>query len=156
MKTRNQPRGQAMVEFALVIPIFLLIIFGILDLGRAVYAYSTLNNASREGARLAMVDQTLTHIEDVASAHAVGLGVSVNDVVVEYRSAEDPDVACTGTLGTSEAVGCTAIVTVNYVFTAATPLIGTIVGNIRMAGESSVVVQFPCQEPTTAQCPVGE
>jgi hypothetical protein len=76
--------------------------------------------------------------------------------LVEYRSADDPDIACPGALGTALSVGCTAVVTVNYVFTAATPLIGTIVGDIRMAGETSVVVQFACQEPSTPQCPVGE
>ena len=41
-------RGQAMVEFALIIPIFLLFVFGILDLGRAVYAYS---HPEQRGAR---------------------------------------------------------------------------------------------------------
>src|SRR5687768_7515945 len=93
-------RGQAMVEFALIIPIFLLMIFGILDLGRAVYAYSTLNNAAREGARVAAVDQTLSHIQSIASGHAVGLGLGATAVTVEYRSADDPDVPCPVAVGT--------------------------------------------------------
>jgi len=50
-------RGQAMVEFALVIPIFLLIFVALFDLGRAVFAYNTLTNAAREGVRLAIVNQ---------------------------------------------------------------------------------------------------
>lgn len=145
-----------MVEFALVIPIFLLLIFGILDLGRAVYAYSTLNNAAREGARVAHVDQTLSHIRSVASGHAVGLGLTAANVAVEYRSASDPDDPCPVAIGTKESFGCTAVVRVSYVFTAATPLIGRIVGDINMAGESSMIIQFVCQEPSTPQCPVGE
>ena|SRR5688500_6986644 len=156
LRGRDRRRGQAMVEFALIIPIFLLMIFGIIDLGRAVYAYSTLNNAAREGARVAAVDQTLTHIEDVASGHAVGLGLPVTAVTVEYRSADDPDDPCPAAAGTALAVGCTAIVRVAYVYTAATPLIGRIVGDINMAGESSMNVQFACQQPSKPQCPVGE
>ena len=79
-----------MVEFALIIPIFLLFVFGILDLGRAVYAYNTLNNAAREGARVAIVDQTLTRIQDRASSRAVGLGVAPAQVTVDYRTSPGP------------------------------------------------------------------
>jgi TadE-like protein len=49
-------RGQAMVEFALVIPIFLLMLFGLIDLARIVYANSALSQAAREGARVASVE----------------------------------------------------------------------------------------------------
>jgi Flp pilus assembly protein TadG len=47
--------GQAMVEFALVAPMFLLLLFSIIDFGRAVYYIQALNNAAREGARYAIV-----------------------------------------------------------------------------------------------------
>src|SRR6188768_107415 len=50
-------RGQALVEFALVLPIFILLLVAIFDLGRAVFAYNTLTNAAREGARIAIVNQ---------------------------------------------------------------------------------------------------
>jgi Flp pilus assembly protein TadG len=43
-------RGQSMVELALVLPILLLILFGIVDLGRVFNAYIAITNASREGA----------------------------------------------------------------------------------------------------------
>ncbi len=49
-------RGQALVEFALVLPLFLLIVFGTIDVGRFVYAHSTLSQAAREGARLGAVE----------------------------------------------------------------------------------------------------
>lgn len=50
-------RGQSMVEFALILPIFLLLVFGAVDLGRAVFYQSLLDNAVRDGARLGIVDQ---------------------------------------------------------------------------------------------------
>lgn len=48
-------RGQSMVEFALIAPIFFLIIFGILEGGRLVWTYHELNNATREALRYSMV-----------------------------------------------------------------------------------------------------
>ncbi len=47
--------GQALVEFALVLPIFLVMVFGILDMGRAVWALDVANHAAAEGARFAIV-----------------------------------------------------------------------------------------------------
>lgn len=58
-RRRDRPeasRGQALVEFALVIPIFLLMLFGLVDMARIVYFNSTLSQAAREGARLAAVE----------------------------------------------------------------------------------------------------
>ena len=53
----GRSRGQALMEFALVIPIFLLVVVALFDMGRAVFAYNTLTNAAREGARMAIVNQ---------------------------------------------------------------------------------------------------
>ncbi|HLE59087.1 MAG TPA: TadE family protein, partial [Candidatus Limnocylindria bacterium] len=53
-------RGQTLVEFALILPIFLLVLVGIFDMGRAVYAYNTISNASRQAVRLGIVDQNVT------------------------------------------------------------------------------------------------
>jgi hypothetical protein len=53
---RRSQDGQALVEFALVLPVFLLVLFGLLDVGRLVYTSSTLSQAAREGARLAAAE----------------------------------------------------------------------------------------------------
>jgi hypothetical protein len=47
--------GQAMVEFALIIIPFFLLVMGLFDLGRGIYASSVLSNAAREGARAGIV-----------------------------------------------------------------------------------------------------
>jgi hypothetical protein len=52
---RRKGRGQSLVEFALVLPIFLTLIFGILDLGRGVWALDIANHAAAEAARFAIV-----------------------------------------------------------------------------------------------------
>ena len=49
-------QGQALVEFALVAPIFFLVFFGLVDTARLVYTSSVVSQAAREGARLAAVE----------------------------------------------------------------------------------------------------
>ena len=46
--------SQALIEFALISPVLLLLLFGIIDIGRAVFYYDTLGHAAREGARAAV------------------------------------------------------------------------------------------------------
>lgn len=52
---RRPHRGQALVEFALVAPVFLLMLLAIMELGRFILAYEVANNAVREGTRYAIV-----------------------------------------------------------------------------------------------------
>jgi Flp pilus assembly protein TadG len=49
---QSKGKGQALVEFALVIPIFLLMLFGLIDGGRYVYMSNVLSQAAREAARV--------------------------------------------------------------------------------------------------------
>jgi Flp pilus assembly protein TadG len=51
-RRRPRSRGQALVEFALVIPLFLLLLAGMIDFGIGLYSYMTVQNAARDGARL--------------------------------------------------------------------------------------------------------
>jgi hypothetical protein len=48
-------KGNAVLEFALILPLLLLILFGITEFGRAIMTTNVLNSAAREGARLAAV-----------------------------------------------------------------------------------------------------
>ena len=54
-------RGSELVEMAIVVPIFVLLLMGIMDFGYLFQRYEILQNAAREGARLAVVDDTLTN-----------------------------------------------------------------------------------------------
>ena len=73
---RNE--GQSLVEFAFIIPILLVIMMGILDFARAYNVNQVVTNASREGARVAILsgsaagDVTTTVITYTASANLVG------------------------------------------------------------------------------------
>jgi hypothetical protein len=52
---RRSERGQSLVEFAFVIPLLVILVFGIIDFGMALRAYITVTQATREGARYASV-----------------------------------------------------------------------------------------------------
>jgi Flp pilus assembly protein TadG len=67
----QRSRGQSLVEFALVLPVFMLLLFGLIDMGRYVYMNSTLSQAAREGARVAAVEAFWIGRAD-ASCGAIG------------------------------------------------------------------------------------
>jgi Flp pilus assembly protein TadG len=72
-----------MVEFALLLPLFLLIIGGIVDGGRAFFRQIELTNAAREGARAAVVSTaTIAQIQSRAQAAAPGIVITVDPVVL--------------------------------------------------------------------------
>jgi len=85
MKLFKREDGAALVEFALVISLLFLIIFGIIEFGRIFNAQITVTQAAREGARLGVV--TSTDIEDTvkerAASVAASIGVEESDVNVE-------------------------------------------------------------------------
>ena len=86
-RRRARRRGQALVEFALVIPIFLLILAGILDFGVLLFSRMTVINAAREGARVATtMTETPQNIPGAVqarvSAAADGLSVTVTPTCV--------------------------------------------------------------------------
>jgi Flp pilus assembly protein TadG len=55
-RLRNEERGASLVEFALIFPLLILVLFGIMEAGWAFSQSVEVRNAAREGARLAVVD----------------------------------------------------------------------------------------------------
>ena len=108
--SRRDAKGQSLVELALILPIFLMLIIGLFDVGRAVYAYNTVANAARSAARVAIVDQDLDTVRGAAKEQGVALGLKDSDITF---------VDC----GTQY---CLLEITVSWDFDPATPLIGNI------------------------------
>jgi Flp pilus assembly protein TadG len=151
-------RGQTLVEFALVLPLFVLILVGLFDVGRAVFYTSTLNNAAREASRWGVTDQTPAHIQAVAEQHAVALNVDGTDpsqVEVLFFEA-DGTTPCASLGAVAAAFNCIVQVRVMYDYSPAVPLIGNIVGDITLSGESSFRIENSCHEPDQPSCPLGD
>lgn len=68
MKLNKDRQGQGAVEFALFIPILVLVVFGALELGRAFFAYIAVANAAREGTRVFTFRPDVTTITNVNTA----------------------------------------------------------------------------------------
>jgi Flp pilus assembly protein TadG len=107
--------GAAAVEFALLLPLLLLLLFGIIDFGRALNAQITLTQAAREGARLAALGNTTAGVDSGTIAAGTGLNLS------------DSNVSVTSACPSNFAPGSNAIVTVTYSFAFVTP-VGAIAG----------------------------
>jgi len=80
---RRQRRGAAAVEFAVVAPVFVLLVFGMIEFGRMVMVQQMLTNAAREGARLGVIEgNTSNDVETrvdnyLAAANITGATVGV-------------------------------------------------------------------------------
>ena len=135
-RSAERARGQSLVEFALTLPIFLLVVFGLIDLGRAVYVNNSLAEAARDGARYGSV-QARTWNESRRD--------SVEDWILGRLDAV-PDATATVACAESRAdYGCTVedilTVTVTSNVEMITPIIGQIIGPLSLEGRSQAIVQ---------------
>ena len=120
MCTGNREKGASAVEFALVLPVLMLILFGIIEFGFILYDKAVVTNASREGARRGIV-----YLEDDTGAT---IGVSADDIrttAVNYCASYLVSLG-TGTAavlpppqvsGNCAVKGSSLTVTVNYPYT---------------------------------------
>jgi Flp pilus assembly protein TadG len=131
--------GQAMAEFAIVLPVLLIILLAVFDVGRLVFAYNDITNAARNGARVAIVDQTANKARDTAISSA-GLGLKNSQVQVTYLTDD-----LSGTCPSPYELGCVAKVAVSYDWQAITPLIGNILGPITVTTDTTLPIEriFP-------------
>lgn len=128
MKKKNC-KGQALVETALVLPIILLILLGIIDFGLMFNNYLMVSNASREGARTAAVGATDSEITTLVGDVADTLDASHLTVTITpsqaYRKKGDE-----------------VIVTVDYDYNMITPIISSIVpGPFHLSSKSVMRVE---------------
>lgn len=130
-------RGVAMVETAVVMLVFLMIVLGTIELGRAVWYYTTLGYAAREGTRFATVNGSASGtlpgprltsdvtplVQARVVAAATGLDLTAANVSVAWAPDNKPGSAVT--------------VTVSKNFVPATPFIGA----INMSRASTLVIE---------------
>ena len=76
-KFKNNENGQTLVEFALILPILLLLVMGIIQFGIIFSAQIGITNAAREGARAAAVGYSVTEVQNTVS-NTVGSHISFN------------------------------------------------------------------------------
>jgi TadE-like protein len=151
-RRRGHRRAQALTEFALVLPIFLLILLGLFDVGRGVFIYNGLTNAAREAARLAIVNQDPTMVEQRAQDMAFGTEITniaspTKPLVRFFRSQPNANDIEGNPQCSPVVVGCIAVIVANSTWTPITPIIGNIIGPIDLEAKSELSVELVCPNP---------
>jgi len=150
---RRSERGTALLESAFTILVMLTMIFGIIDFGRALFAYHFVANAARDGVRYASVrgaascasasvtdcgtTAALATIQTNLGAQARAVGMNSANLQVtglNLPQATDPSV-CTSA---ADSPGCTVQVTVSYPFQFIFPFLPT--SPLNMSSTASAVI----------------
>lgn len=156
-RCRQRERGQSLVEFALVFPIFILLMFGLIDIGRYVYVTNAFNQGAREAARYGSVEQWSYSCPASVPAGSRNR-LTCTQQVAKDRIAGAPayytaTATCTtnGTTGVSasacragyllEVLVTTPTTPANQTFRFFTPIIGNLIGPVVVTGQTQVVVQ---------------
>ena len=125
-RRKNGEKGQALVEFTLLVPIFLLLLFAIVDFGMGFYSWITVTNSAREGARLGAVHAPL----NVASSPCFGkasLDQCIEDRVRDASDLSNEATKMTVTITNAQGQpGQSVVVKVDYDYDLITPLAGIV------------------------------
>ena len=114
-RRRNQ-RGSNLVETALCLTVFLMILFGIIDFSRAIFAYNFVSHAARQGARYAVV-------RGQSSGHAASAGDVQDYVRQQAVTLNSSSVTVNTTWSPDNSAGSTVQVQVQYSFSPVLPYI---------------------------------
>ncbi len=134
---RGETRGQALVEFSMVVLLLILIIVGVSDLGRAVFYSNSLSAAAREAARQAMIcgsgpGVTDCTAQDLATKNYI-VGVAAGVPLTTSNITISPS---------SRSFGTVVTVAISVDYTPITPLLTSIVGGpITLRAQSQMMVQ---------------
>jgi len=150
-RRRRTERGAVVVEFALVVPLLLMLVFGIVDFGWMMNRDMLVDNASRDGVRVASLGGTFsevcTSVKTELSESGVPVPASCNTNVTPTKITIDclkvDGTACAATSSTYDTLaesGATAIVTITYGHRWITPLTSSLFGSTRTIVETTRMV----------------
>lgn len=143
---RARTRGQAMVEFAILLPLFALFLVIAIDFGRVFFSYIQITNAAREAASYGASRTTgptdnagmLAAAEDEANVQSQG-GENAISLDVVCRNPAGTVIACSASTGGAGA-GNTLTATVSERFSFITPLVNDFLGTFTMRTSATATV----------------
>lgn len=87
-------RGQSIVEFAMVVPVMLAVLMGILEFGWLAKNTMTLSSAAREGARAAAVGKTTQSVSEIITRYANPIGLTGSRGSITLQQCDESGSAC--------------------------------------------------------------
>ncbi|MBT2727433.1 pilus assembly protein [Bacillus sp. ISL-75] len=118
-------KGQSLVELALVLPVLILLLFGIIDFSRIFHAYLTIDHAGREAARSASIGSDDATVKNTAASDATSIGLTTEKVSISGTRTSGTDVT----------------ITITYPITFLTPIIGQIIGTLTLTDTTTMRVE---------------
>src|SRR5205823_8402190 len=117
-RTRDREEGAVAVEFAIVLPLLALMLFGIIEFGSLFWRYEVLVNAAREGGRTAAVRGDNASVRQAVTDADNGITLSQTPTIaVNGTTVADPGPACTSNnVGSTVTVSWTQLVDVSIPF----------------------------------------
>ena len=117
----NKERGASLVEFSIAATVFLTIMFGVIEFGRALWTHNALADAARKGARYAVVNPQ-SAIEDVKKMVVYGNPEGGTQPIVDNLTTDNVDVVYDG-FGMD--VGTVQVTIKEYDFNFIVPIVST-------------------------------
>ncbi len=127
-------RGATAVEFAIVVPLLLLILFGLIDFGRLFFVEVSLNAASREGARASALHRPSGQVTQVSQNSAYGLA-SVSSLGLTSTLTVVPGAGCPANPSPTDMTQ----VSVNVPFRWLTPIAFTMGAGMTLSAKSEML-----------------
>jgi Flp pilus assembly protein TadG len=151
----NRSRGAAAVEFAIILPLLLSVLFGIIEFGSAYSQMLDVRHGAREGARLLSVNHFAAGFDATTKTGAEQSTDLVATICDRMDFADDATVSLELIDATQSAAGATAVVTVSAELATITGWFDPILAGKRI--ESSIEVRLEQEAQwlatTDASCP---
>jgi Flp pilus assembly protein TadG len=128
MMKRFDEKGVSAVEFALILPVLVLILFGIIEFGFILYDKQVITSASREVARAAIVRGA--NATDISSAHDKYINMPVSFSGSSALSAPTISIDCSSLGANAFGTNLTVTYSYEYKFLALSAVMGLIGGNL--------------------------
>ncbi len=132
-KKRKPQRGAVIIEFALLLPLFLLLLMGMIEFGLLFYNKQVVTNSSREGARAGIAHISENEIIAVVESYCTNR-------LITFASVPSVSTAVDGELG---AFGTPLTVTVSYDYTFVVPELIGLGTTLQLTAESMMYMERP-------------
>lgn len=141
-RNRRGGKGQGMLEFALVLPLFLLVLMAIIDFGWILLVYSNIFNATREGVRYGVTRPRDYYGIDSSARTKISV-VPSDDVEIYVWYDHGPNTPSTDIFTDTNQVqvGDRVVVDAQYAVTPITPLIQPIIGQLSLHAQGARTIQ---------------
>lgn len=129
MKILRDDKGQSLVEFAIILPILMLLVMGIIEFGMMLNSYLAIQNASREGARYGIIGTSNGDIQNLVASTSPSLNSSYLTVDITPNDG-------------SRKSGDTLTVKVSYEYHLTVPIISSLLGDsVTLTAQTSMRIE---------------